>query len=546
MSLPPRVGGCLVALGDANGQVERSPGHILTPPSYGAGNHHYFSSYPVTTPSNVITKVWGLLGATTGPDVTVTPSTLPKNTLVIVCYKTELNHYFPDAAKDALYNIPTLDTTSALYDDGMGNTVLNTGSWPGTTEQDVVEAWNTNMNSVVAGSFDAHTDVTDLLATPLPVPGLHPPGQIFPRWTAEGAWDRFGYEISPYFTITPAVGQPYSQTRTGESTTPKANQDPLDYICPWYVASSGGSLYSELRVQCDFSYKFTADGVYNYYTHPTEFQIVYPWSLGDIATYGRSVKVADEASWQYSQDDYGNTTNPYPSGAYRTGDQSGIPYGTFGFIKPEPDGPGSAYVNYQSTATHGLFLDADGSCWNLGTILKVRVHIWKAPPKRCFFPNNETTNAYDGYAFAYTNWMVGLPTTYTEYEPVNITNNSVSLSGPIKGRGTLSDPFLGWETGFPTQVDYSIPVPKAVDSHYWGCAFTPDFDSDDCQEHEIKDFTIVIDETNTAYCDGSARPGVTYTAYGVKLQDIVLPALEGFITYIKDFEVYEIIKPEDA
>ena len=535
MSLPPRVGGALVVLGQSEGAQERSPGHILTPPYYGAGNHEYFPSYPLTTPSNVITKVWGLLGLTPGPAVTVTPSTLPRNYLTIVCYKTELNHYFPDAAKDALGNIAVFDTTSALYYFPGGGSALNTGTWPGTTEQDLLDAWNTTFNTTVATSFAEHTDVTDILATPLPVPGLHEPGYIFPRWTEETEYDRFGYEIGQAFLINPPVGASYYQTRTGISTTPKYEQEPLNYISPWYVASSGGLLYSELRVQCDFSYKFTEEGEYDYYTQPVQFDIVYPWTYNQGAgpMIGRIEYLADEASWQYTQDDSGNTSNPYPAGAYRT---------VYANIKPEPDGPDTAFVRYESKATHGLFLEADGSCWNLGTTLKVKVHVWKCPPKRCFWPNNETTNAYNGSSISYINWERGLPTTYKEYEPNFSQNNSVSLPGPIKGRGTLSDPFLGWETGVPTQIDYTLPVPKPVDAHYWGCVFAPDYDSDLCEEVEVKDYTVVIDETNTGYCDGSARPGVDYTPYGVKLEDIVLPTIEGFITYIKDFEVYEVIK----
>ncbi len=539
MSLPPRVGGALVVLGDLgfDGKYERAPGHVLTPPTYGAGNHHYFASYPVTTPSNVITKAWGLLGTGPGPDVTVTPDTLPKNSLVIVCYKTELNHYFPDAAKDALGNIPTFDTTDALYyppPPGTGS-VLNTGSYPGTTEQDLVNAWNTSFNGVVTASFAAHTNVTNILEIPMPSPGVSIPWPIFPRWTDETEYDRFGYDINPAVLIAPTVGLPYYQTRTGESSTPKPEQSPLDYICPWYVASSGGLLYSELRIQCDYSYKFTEAGNYDYLTQGTEWSIVYPWYKFDGLGYGRPMWLPDEASWQYTQNDYGDTSQPYPAGAYRAN--------TYGLIKPTPAGPDSAFVRYESKATHGLFLDADGSCWNMGTTLKVKVHIWKAPPKRCFFANNETDTAYNGYAVTYTNFMRGFPTTYKQYEETLNTYSWTNLPGPIKGRGTPSDPFLGWETGVPTQIDYSLPVPKPVDAHYWGCVFTPDFDSELCEEVEVLDFTVLIDESNTSYCDGGARPGVEYTDFGVKLQDIVLPTIEGFITYIKDFEVYEVINP---
>ena len=536
MSLPPRVGGALVVLGSDEGVIERTPDHVLSPPAYGAGNHEYFTSYPVTTPSNVITKVWGLLGPTVGPSVTVTPDTLPRNYLTIVCYKTELNHYFPDAAKDALSNIPPFDTTDALYNDG-SITVLNTGLWPGTTEQDLLNTWETTFNATVASSFSAHTDVTDLLTTPLPVPGLHEPGYIFPRWTAETAYERFGYEISPAFLIDPPVGDSYYQTRTGITSTPKSEQEPLDYISPWYVASSGGLLYSELRVQCDFSYKFTEAGAYDYYTQPTQFDIVYPWTYNQGAgpMIGWLIYLADEASWQYTQDEYGNTTNPYPAGAYRTINS---------LIKPQPGGPDTAFVRYESKATHGLFLEANGSCWNLGTTLRVKVHIWKCPPKRCFWPNNETATASNGYAYSFINWERGLPTTYKEYELAFSQMNSTRLPGPIKGRGSIDppDPFLGWETGVPTQLDYTLPVPKPVDAHYWGCVFSPDYDSELCEEVEVKDITVVLDETNTYLCDGTDRPGVEYTQYGFKVQDIELPTIEGFITYIKDFEVYEVIK----
>lgn len=551
MSLPPRIGGALVVLGDLSfaGQYERAPGHILVPPNYGAGNHEYFTSYPITTPSNVITKVWGLLGTEPGPEVTVTPATLPKNSLMIVCYKTELNHWFPDAAKDGLYNIDSFNSTDALYYLGDGTSVLNTGGYEGTTEQDLINAWNENFNETVADSFASYTNVTNILEIPMPSPGVVFPWPIYPRWTDEDEYDRFGYDINAPVLIAPTEGLPYFQTRTGTSTSPKVDQLPLDYISPWYVSSSEGSLYSELRIQCDYSYKFTDAGAYDWSTHPTEFDIVYPWTSNQTAssTGGRLFWLPDEASWQYSQNDAGNTSEPYPSGAYRSGDPFGTSDPRQGLAKPEPSGAGSAFVKYESKATHGLFLDADGSCWNLGTKLKVRVHIWKAPPKRCFYPNNENDTVYNGNAYAFTNFKRGLPgTVYREYEVSPVTINSVSLSGPMKGRGTESSPFYGFETGVPTQIDYSISSPKPVDAHYWGCVFTPDFDSDNCQVVEIKDFTVIIDETNTYFCDGGARPGITYTDYGVKIEDIELPTIEGFITYIKDFEVYEITKPEDA
>jgi hypothetical protein len=546
MSIPPRVGGALVVLGNSNGTSERSPGHILTPPVYGSGIHHYFADYPSTAPSEVITKVWGLLGETVGPEVTVTPSTLPRNYLVIACYKTELNHYYPDAAKDALSNIATFNTQTALHYFEDESSVLNNGLYEGVKQSDLVDAWTTNFNDVVKASYAVHDDVTNILElNPLP-PGIFLPPVIYPRWTAEAAYSHFGYQISDYFVITPEEGEPYVQTRTGESTTPKNEQDPLNYITPWHVKSYEGALHSVMPLQCDFSYKFTNTGAYNYDTHPTEFDIVYPWtynqSLG--SQLGRQVYLPDEATWTHFQNDYGDTSQPYPEGSYRCGDLSGIPYGFgSGLIKPDPDGAGSSFVKYENKATHGLFLDADGSCWNLGTTLLVKVHIWKAPPKRCFFANNETDNAYNGYAFSYTNFMRGLPTTYSEYEftPTSYTT-STGLPGPLKGEGTISDPEKGWETGVPTQIDYTLPEPKPVDAHYWGCVFAPDFAHEDCQEVEVLDFTVVISESNTYECDGGARAGVNYTTYGVKLEDIELPTLEGFITYIKDFEVYSITK----
>ena len=98
MALPHRVGGALVVLGQSNGEQERDPAHVLSPPNYGPGNHQYFTAYPYTAPSNVIAKVAGTLGATTAPGIDYTPETLPRNFLNIVCYKTALNHRFPKLA----------------------------------------------------------------------------------------------------------------------------------------------------------------------------------------------------------------------------------------------------------------------------------------------------------------------------------------------------------------------------------------------------------------------------------------------------------------
>jgi len=74
--------------------------------------------------------------------------------------------------------------------------------------------------------------------------------------------------------------------------------------------------------------------------------------------------------------------------------------------------------------------------------------------------------------------------------------------------------------------------------------FAPDYESEKCVEHEVKEYTVVVSAGNTYECDGTARPGVDYTSFGVKLHDIVLPKIEGYITYIKDYEVTSVKGPD--
>ena len=539
MSIPPRVGGALVVLGQANGEQERYPAHVLSPPVYGAGNHEYFPSYPVTTPSNVITKVWGLLGATTGSDVTVTPSTLPRNFLTITCYKTELNHRYPRYAYDNLGQTDSYDSSAALSSTAPYPLILDDPS-ASTDEKRLLEDYVTTFMTHVEGSFVTATDVTDILEDPTSYTGdLR---TLFPRWTDEAEWDMGVQPYEDAIQVTPTSGDPYWQTRDGITSTPPDDQNAVDFISPWYVSidPDDSVMKSLTRKFCDFSYKFTAtgttlDGDGNLIP---EYCITDPWN--EPSVYPTNL-LPDTASWQYSRDEGGSTYYKYPSGCYRS-------VLCFDVVPKKEDGSRD-YCSYQSTATHGLFLDSRGSCWNLGTVLEVTVHIWKAPPKRCFFPNNVNSTPTNGQSNSFTNWKVGYPSHPSGIDGGYHADKTpiTRLTGPAYGHpgnrhDSLHPGLQYFQTGHPTQIDYTIAEPNAVNLHYWGCVFAPDYDSERCVEHEALNFTVTIDETNTYACDGTDRPGVTYTAYGVKLEDIVLPSLEGYIVYIKDYEVTAITK----
>jgi hypothetical protein len=536
IGLPHRVGAALVVLGQSNGSQERK-GHVLNSNVYGnlspAQFHTYYGNYPQTEPSLCIVKTAGTIGATIGNDVQYTEQTLPKNALKIICYRTEIDHFYPDAATEADTNTPPFSTQTALYFFEDGSSVLNTGTYPGTTQQELVDAWNQAFNTVVADSFSAHTEDTNLLNLPWPE-GVYNPTPLWPRYTSEDAWDRFGFDINPTISIEPDEGDPYYQTRDGPPDVQAGSQSPAEWICPWKVAYDEGSLYSQLQIQCDFSYQFTNQGEIPYPEGSVEFSIVRPWGYGGAS----GQWLADECGWQYTQDDYGNTSNPYPEGAYRSD--------FFAIVNPNPSSPSSynSFVEYKCKATHGLFLDSRGSCWNIGTELKVKVYIWKTVPKVCFYPNNKDFPdhfpPYTAFPISWCNWQRGLPTTFKQYESCGYSGTR--LSGPVNGRG----PYLGFQTGQPSGIDYTFASPLPVHAHYWGCMFAPDYESEECVEHEVKEYTVVVSEGNTYECDGTARPGVAYTSFGVKLHDIVLPQIEGYITYIKDYEVTSVKGPDLA
>jgi hypothetical protein len=162
-----------------------------------------------------------------------------------------------------------------------------------------------------------------------------------------------------------------------------------------------------------------------------------------------------------------------------------------------------------------------------------------------------TSTVWNGHSYAYTNWHYGFaqPSNPSGVDagPFILSLQKTRLPGPAFGhagnRHDVTQPGLQYvETGEPTGVPYSIASPNATNLHYWGCAFAPDYDHPNCEEVETLSFTVTISETNTYKCDGTERPGVTYTHYGVKLDDIELPLIEGFITYIKDYEVISVTK----
>lgn len=543
MSLPHRVGGALVVLGQANGEQERDPAHSLTPAHYGPGVHSYFTSYPETTPSNVITKVRGTLGETSGAGVQYTPDTLPKNFLTITCYRTVLNHRFPRYAYDNLGQTDSYDSTPALSSTAPYPLILD-DPMASTDEKRLLEAYVTSFMNHVESSFVTLTDVTDILEDPTSYTGNL--RTLYPRWKDETEWDMGVQPYEDAIHITPTTGDAYWQTRDGTPTTAPYDQHAVDFISPWYVSidPDDNVMKSLTRKFCDFSYKFTATGTTldgDGHLIP-EYCITDPWS--EPALYPTNL-LPDTASWQYSRDEAGSTYYKYPSGCYR----SVLCYD----VVPKKEDGSRDYCNYQSTALHGLFLDSRGSCWNMGTVLQVRVHIWKAPPKRCFFPNNVNTRPTNGYSNSFTNWKVGTPAHPSGLDEGYHADKTpiTRLTGPAYGHpGTRHDslhPGLQYfQTGNPTQVDYTIAEPNAVNLHYWGCVFAPDYDSERCVEHEVLTYTITIDETNTYFCDGTSRDGVDYTAYGVKVADIPLEAVEGYITYIQDYEVTAITKPEDA
>lgn len=519
MSLPPRVGGALVVLGQSNGEQERDPTHVLNPPVYGAGIHKYFTTYPLTIPSNVITKVWGLLGFTPGPEVTVTPETLPRNYINIVAYKTALNHRFSKIAWE-------LEGVYDAYNSDCINDPLSPYSGD---EQAYKNAYSLALRQDIFAKFVDETSVVNILENPEQTPpSLR---TLFPRWTEETAWDMGAQPYEDAMQVYPpsAPNSPYWQTRDGPDALLPINQQPVDFIAPWYVSYNTDleePIYQSLtRTFYDFSFKFSST-VYDA-ENPMKYELVYPY-FNRQESYFWNQQAPDLCNWQYSAG--------YPANAYRTV--------TFE-VYPQNDEEEIEPMRWEAEATHGLFIDANGSCWNLGSQIEVKVYIWRAPPKRCFYPKQD--NVF-GLPSAWTNWVSG-GTLIGPGSPQYLKQSGVSswFTGRAYGgpgqRHSIGYVGLNYvETGFNSELPYSIPEPNPMAIMFWGVCFAPDYDSDLCVEHEVLTFTVTLDESNTYTCDGTPRDGVVYTAYGFKLEDIVIPKVEGFITYIEDYEVTLVTK----
>lgn len=547
IGLPHRVGAAFVVLGQANGTQKRV-GHILNSNVYGGGSaaqhHTYFGNYPeTTTPDYIITKTAGTLGEDytyTSP----TENTIPGNILKIVSYKTELNHYIPTKAVDADSDIPSYDSeglwlTNPTPPSGNSGQYIpmnalfdyETGVYIEYFYIDELSQF-TNFISALKDSWTEITDVTDNIGGD--VEGFTP-SVFYPRWTAEAAYEQTG-QLNPPIEVSLTGDDPFYQTREGPAMTEPTSQIGTYWICPWTVGRVGGGLNQRLNIDCNVSYKFTNEG--EHAANSVAEQIVYPFGKGYYAEYAEAwiypennILIADVSPRLKNYDWFGEYAGKIPAGSYRL-------CGCTVFPLTGSEGDQSPYVNYENKATHGLFLAANGSCWNIGTELQVKVYIWKAPPKFCLYYRNKDK---DGGGKPYTNWKWG-----QFYEPVaeyyggNPYVNS-RIIGPATG--TFDDGDFRFEGGINTGVDYTIPEPKSVDMHYWGTVFAPDTDSEECVEHEVLEFTVTIGEDNTYTCDGTPREGVEMTPQGFKLEDIVIPPVEGFITYIKDFEVTSITKP---
>lgn len=541
IGLPHRVGAAFVVLGQANGTQKRV-GHILNSNLYGGGSaaqhHTYFGNYPETTsPDYIITKTAGTLGE----DYTYTSSTentIPGNILKIVSYKTELNHYIPTKAVDADSDIPSYDSTSYwianpatpgpnVYPYRVPFSWTPSNPPPGGNEWETINDYV--VNTFIAGisaSWTAITDVTDNIEGD--VEGFTP-SVFYPRWTAEAAYEQTG-QLTPPIEVSLTGDDPFYQTREGPAMTEPTSQIGTYWICPWTVGRVGGGLNQRLNIDCNVSYKFTNDG--EHADNSVAGAIVWPFGKFDPSTdpdYPTNAEIADESAYNQATGINGVIPDKIDAGTRRTA------YFTFW---PKPEGSDYPYYNYENTATHGLFLAANGSCWNIGTELQVKVYIWKAPPKFCLYYRNKDK---DGGGRAYRNWLRGLPAQSGGVNDGGQPYVAFRIVGPATG--TFNDGDFRFEGGLDSGVDYSIPEPKAIQLHYWGTVFAPDTDSEECVEHEVLEFTVTIGEDNTNYCDGSPREGVEMTPQGFKLEDIVIPPVEGFITYIKDFEVTSITKP---
>ena len=540
IGLPHRVGAAYVVLGQANG-TEPRVGHVLNSNVYGGGSvsqfHTYYGNYPESTsPDYIITKVAGTLGE----DYTYTsPSSqnIPGNILKIVSYKTELNHYIPTKAADAEFDIPSYDSEGLWQTDpsppsGNSGQYINSSDLYDPFTGDNIE-YNyidslSQFTSFVSGLKDSWTEFTDVTNNLGGDVSAFTPSIFYPRWTAESGYERSG-QLNLPISVTIGEDDPFYQTREGPAMTAPGSQIGTYWMCPWTVGRVEESgLNQRLNIDCNVSYKFTSAGTHA--SGSVAEQIVYPWGKYTYTPEGNR-PVSDESARLKSYDVFGYYSGKIPAGTYRT---------TICTIWPKKDDEDYPYVNYENTATHGLFLSANGSCWNIGTELKVKVHIWKAPPKFCLYYRNEAKN---GGGTPYDNWLSAYwysPSTTPVYEG-GLPYVCPQIYGP--GTGTFVDENFRFEGGINSGVDYSIPEPKSLTLHYWGTVFAPDTDSEDCEEHDVLEFTVTISESNTYQCDGTPREGVSMTPFGFKVEDIEIPAIEGYITYIKDFEVTSVKKP---
>jgi hypothetical protein len=546
IGLPHRVGAAYVVLGQANG-TEPRVGHILNSNAYGGGSpaqyHTYFGNYPeTTTPDYIITKVAGTLGE----DYTYTSAssnTIPGNILKLVSYKTELNHYIPTYAASADSNIPSYDSEGIWTTDpspppgNSGHYIPDSWLYDYTGDNVEYEYIDTlpQFTSFISGlkaSWTHFTDVTNNIDGD--VEGFTS-STFYPRWNAESEYEQTGL-LEPPISVTIEDDPTFYQTREGPAMTPPEDQSGTNWICPWTVGRVPESgLNQRLKIDQNVSYKFTKAGSHT--DSSVAWKIVYPWGKGayypSTNTYVPppfgNTRIADESPRLKSYSTSGQYGDKIIASSYRT---------TICTVYPTLIGEEFAYVNYQNTSTHGLFLAANGSCWNIGTELKVKVHIWKCPPRFCLYYRNKDK---DGGGYPYDNWRRGLEATLTAVYDGGEPYVMPRIIGPATG--TFNDGDFRFEGGADSGVDYSIPEPKAIHLHYWGTVFAPDTDSELNVEHEVLEFTITIGEDNTYTCNGDPREGVEMTPFGFKLEDIELEPIEGYITYIKDFEVTSITKP---
>lgn len=552
IGLPHRVGAAYVILGQSNGTEPRA-GHILNDAVYGDASalqfHTYFGNYPTTTPDAIITKTAG----TIGEDyyyVSATNNNIPGNVLKLVSYKTKLNHYVPTKALDYSSDTPSWDSSPHWATFTPENPSLNSGRFLNESYiyydeiTDIASSMASWLDSVVS-SYTEITDETDNLDGSVE---NFVSSVFYPRWTAETGYDNQG-NLFPPIQVSVADGDPFYQTREGPGMTAPAYQVGLPWICPWAINSNNGSGISQyINIDCNVSYKFTNDG--DHERDSVAFKIVYYRDKGDWNDYFQiydpvihNELIPDKSAYLKSYDTEGFYAGKINEGTYRN---------TRCKIWPCPSGSDYPYVNYENTATHGLFLDANGSCWNIGTEIKVKVHIWKAPPKFClYYRNKEET----GGGLAYVNWKTGIPAygstpaTYVYYKAFNTTYPAYYQEDKVCHRifgpasGSPYDGTFKFEGGVDSGVEYTESEPTALNLHYWGTVFTIDTDSELCVEHDVREFTVTIGEDNTYYCDGELREGVEMTPNGFKVADVVIPAVEGYITYIKDFEVTSVKKP---